>query len=550
MPVKGCRRSSGLPLFFMKQVQNNNMRIFKSIFLFGWIGLLLSACSPDSVVDTDGIGSGVADNTLITIYFNLPGNATPETRSLLNGAGTRAEGEDYNEQQPGTDTENTVSTVNLILMEATSQNGGSYTYGKIAAVVKDILAEKVEGKSQKYRFTTEVLLPAGNYRIFLIANPDNSANEMAQLDNSSMTFDVFKDIQRSCTTLDQLKKQLYTDNRFLMTSEYASDQSDIIECKPGGTATATLRMQRAAARIDYIYNETNEDTKKNIFTTDVALYNNLNNKVSIKLTQAALFNISRSFYYFKHISADETADNATIDASATEGNFVIDTDWNSKAANFASLTTSVDESAFPVKALPALASDNYMTYTDAQGKGTRLFYTSENTVPTGRQLKGICTGVWLKGEFGIDESNRDILGGSTDILVHNHIIYPAKDAEALNKLNEALTTEYGKEITITENTDAAILKSYNVQRFTRTSTTEPFVTYYPVFMRHRNNNDNNVAGPMEFSVVRNTIYRFRVKSISGLGPGIVPEDPVEKPAQIDIEVSVADWVDRDIEFDI
>lgn len=550
MPVKGCRRSSGLPLFFMKQVQNNNMRIFKSIFLFGWIGLLLSACSPDSVVDTDGIGSGVADNTLITIYFNLPGNATPETRSLLNGAGTRAEGEEYNEQQPGTDTENTVSTVNLILMEATSQNGGSYTYGKIAAVVKDILAEKVEGESQKYRFTTEVLLPAGNYRIFLIANPDNSADEMAQLDNSSMTFDAFKDIQRSCTTLDQLEKQLYTDNRFLMTSEYASDQSDIIECKPGGTATATLRMQRAATRIDYIYNETDENTQKNIFTTDVALYNNLNNKVSIKLTRAALFNISKSFYYFKHISADETADNATIDASATEGNFVIDTDWNSKAASFAPLRAEINESDFPNKELSAFDANNSIVYADVSYKGTQLFYTSENTVPTNAQLKGTCTGVLLKGEFGLDESKQDILNGCTDILVHNHIIYPAEDTGALSELNEALTTEYGKEITITKNTDAATLKTYNVQRFTREDATKPFVTYYPVFMRHRNNNDNNVAGPMEFSVVRNTIYRFRVKSISGLGPDIDPEDPVEKPAQIDIEVSVADWVDRDIVFDI
>lgn len=549
MPVKGCRRSSGLPLFFMKQVQNNNMRIFKSIFLFGWIGLLLSACSPDSVVDTDGIGSGVADNTLITIYFNLPGNATPETRSLLNGASTRAEGEEYG-YQPGIDTENAISTVNLILTEATSQNGGNYTYGKIAAVVKDILAEKVEEDSQKYRFTTEVSLPAGNYRIFLIANPVNSAYEMEQLyvGNISMTFDKFKDIQRSCATLAQLKEQLYTDNRFLMTSKYASDQSDIIECKPGGTATATLHMQRAAARIDYIYNETNEDTKKNIFTTDVALYDNLSNKVSIRLTRAALFNISKSFYYFKHISADETADNATIDASATEGNFVIDTDWSNKEENFAQLTTEINENTFPNKELSAFDTNNSIVYADVSYKGTQLFYTSENTVPTNAQLKGTCTGVLLKGEFDIDESNQD--GGNTDILVHNHIIYPAKKAEALDKLNEALTTEYGEKTTITENTDAAILKTYNVQRFTREDVTKPFVTYYPVFMRHRNNNDNNVAGPMEFSVVRNTIYRFRVKSISGLGPDIVPEDPVEEPAQIDIEVSVAGWVDRNIEFDI
>lgn len=517
------------------------MKIFKSILVFYWIGLLLNACSSDSVVgNTDG-DSGVTDNTLITIYLKMPGNTVPDTR-VIPGAITRAEGE-----HPGTETENTVSTVNLILVEATP-NGGNYTYGNIAAVVKEV-TPTVVSLGKEYCFTAKVSLPGGFYRILLIANPDNSTHEMNSL-KTGMTFEEFTKTLRSCSTLEQLKNSLYNDNHFLMTNKYASDNSDITECKPGEMATVTLQMQRAAARIDYIYNETNEDTKKNIFTTDVAPYDNTDNKVRVSLTQAALFNISRSFYYFKHISADETADNATIDASATEDNFVIDTDWSNKEENFAQLTTEINENTFPnIIEMPALGADNFIKYTDVDYKGTRLFYTSENTVPTNAQLKRTCTGVLLKGEFGLDE-NQDLFNGNTDILVHNHIIYPAKKAEALDKLNEALTTEYGEKTTITENTNAATLKSYNVQRFTRTSTTEPFVTYYPIFMRHRNNNDNNVAGPMEFSVVRNTIYRFRVKSISGLGPDIVPEDPVEKPAQIDIEVSVADWVDREIEFDI
>lgn len=517
------------------------MRIFKSIFLSCWISLLLCACSSDAIVDTDGESSGVTENTLITVYFKMPGNTVPDTRAIPN-AMTRAE-----EEHPGTETENTVSTVNLILVEATL-NGGNYTYGNIAAVIKEV-TPTVVSLGKEYCFTAKVSLPGGFYRIFLIANPDNSTHEMNNL-KTGMTFEEFTKTLRSCSTLEQLKNSLYSDNHFLMTNKYASDNSDITECKPGEMATVTLQMQRAAARIDYIYNETNEDTKKNIFTTDVAPYDNTNNKVRVSLTQAALFNISRSFYYFKHISADETADNATIDASATEDNFVIDTDWNSKAASFAPLTAEINESDFPNKELPAFDANNSIVYADVSYKGTQLFYTSENTVPTNAQLKRTCTGVLLKGEFGLDESKQNILNGCIAILVHNHIIYPAEDTGALNELNEALTTEYGEKITITKDTEDATLKSYNVQRFTRTSITEPFVTYYPVFMRHRNNNDNNVAGPMEFSVVRNTIYRFRVKSISGLGPDIVPEDPVEEPAQIDIEVSVANWVDRDIEFDI
>lgn len=524
--------------------------MFKSIFLFCWVGLLCGACSHDSVVETDGKDSGVTGNTLITIYFNLPENITSGTRATSNNTYTRTEGNDNDYQHQGTVTENTVSSVNLILMEAT-QNGNNYTYNKVVAVVKGIIPSKVAGSDSQYSFTTQVSLPAGDYRIFLIANPDNSTDEMSQLsaDNTAMTFNNFKDIKRNSTALDQLEKQLYAPYHFLMTNKYASNASDIVTCKPGGSTSVTIDMQRAVARIDYIYNETDEETKKNIFTTNVAPYNKQTEKVSIKLTSAALFNISKSFYYFKHISADETADNATIDASATEGNFVIDTDWSNKEENFAQLTTEINEGDFPNKELFAFDANNYIVYADVSYKGTQLFYTSENTVPTNAQLKGTCTGVLLKGEFGIDESNQDILDGSTDILVHNHIIYPA-NAGALIELNKALNAEYGKKITITQDTDAATLKTYNVQRFTRGDVTKPFVTYYPVFMRHRNNKDNNVAGPMEFSVVRNTIYRFRVKSISGLGPDIDPEDPVEEPAQIDIEVSVANWVDREIEFDI
>lgn len=524
--------------------------MFKSIFLFCWVGLLCGACSHDSVVETDGKDSGVTGNTLITIYFNLPENITSGTRATSNNTYTRTEGNDNDYQHQGTVTENTVSSVNLILMEAT-QNGNNYTYNKVVAVVKGIIPSKVAGSDSQYSFTTQVSLPAGDYRIFLIANPDNSTDEMSQLsaDNTAMTFNNFKDIKRNSTALEQLEKQLYAPYHFLMTNKYASNASDIVTCKPGGSTSVTIDMQRAAARIDYIYNETDEETKKNIFTTNVAPYNKQTEKVSIKLTQAALFNISKSFYYFKHISADETADNATIDASATEGNFVIDTDWSNKEENFAQLTTEINENTFPNKELSAFDANNSIVYADVSYKGTQLFYTSENTVPTNAQLKGTCTGVLLKGEFGINESGQDILGSSTDIMVYNHIIYPVEKQEALQQLKAALATKYG-DIAITSSTDAATLKAYDVQRFTRESATKPFVTYYPVFMRHRNNKDNNVAGPMEFSVVRNTIYRFRVNSISGLGPDIDPEDPVEEPAQIDIEVSVANWVDRDIEFDI
>lgn len=101
--------------------------MFKSIFLFCWVGLLCGACSHDSVVETDGKDSGVTGNTLITIYFNLPENITSGTRATSNNTYTRTEGNDNDYQHQGTVTENTVSSVNLILMEATQMETTTLT---------------------------------------------------------------------------------------------------------------------------------------------------------------------------------------------------------------------------------------------------------------------------------------------------------------------------------------------------------------------------------------------------------------------------------------
>ncbi len=535
------------------------MRIFKSIFLFCRISLLLCACSSDAIVDTDGESSGVADNTFITIYFNIPGDMAAETRAVPKDkdAITRAGTDEY----PGTTGESSVSTVNLYLVEATRQSEGTYTYGNIAAVVKEITPSDVTTTTgnRTYTFTTTVSLPAGYYRLFLIANPNNANSEMNRL-NTGTDFDTFASTLRSCASYDQLEAQLFTTGRFLMTNAYDAGQSDIIECQPGGTASATLHMQRAAARIDYIYNE--EKKNSNIYPIQVTFYDDNNNPkkyVNVKLTQAALCNVSNSFYYFKHLSADGTSGNATIDASATESNFVIDTDWSSKTIGLFPLTATtlfpltatatIDKNEFTWKDLPTSNTNETVYADDANLKGTCLFYTSENTVPTGQQLQGICTGVLLKGEFG---ANEPLFNGITDIFVHNFLIYPANDTKALGALSSVLSAESGKTITIAADKtyDADFRKEHDLLRFTRDGENKSFVTYYPVFIRHRDNNDNTLCGPMEYSVVRNTLYRLRVNSISGFGPNPDPEKPVEEPSHINVQVTTVDWVSREKEYDI
>lgn len=75
------------------------------------------------------------------------------------------------------------------------------------------------------------------------------------------------------------------------------------------------------------------------------------------------------------------------------------------------------------------------------------------------------------------------------------------------------------------------------------------ICYYPYWIRHANNDDENVMGVMEFGIVRNNIYELQVQSVSGLGlSGIDVPDP-EEPVETDdflfnVVLYVRDWVVR------
>lgn len=75
--------------------------------------------------------------------------------------------------------------------------------------------------------------------------------------------------------------------------------------------------------------------------------------------------------------------------------------------------------------------------------------------------------------------------------------------------------------------------------------------YYPYWIRHANNGDNNTMGIMEFCIVRNNVYRLNVTGIDGLGMAD-PFDSADKPDEgeeegyyLKVELYVHDWVVRD-----
>lgn len=79
------------------------------------------------------------------------------------------------------------------------------------------------------------------------------------------------------------------------------------------------------------------------------------------------------------------------------------------------------------------------------------------------------------------------------------------------------------------------------------------ICYYPYWIRHANNGNNEVMGVMEFCIVRNNVYRLSVTGVEGLGMAD-PFDDVNKPDEgpdegvyLKVDLYVRDWVVRNNE---
>lgn len=504
------------------------MKTLKSILLSCLTCMsLLCACSHDApvdaVIDAPVTDTGEEGNTFITIDFHLP------------EAATRASG-----TQTGTEKENKVSSINVILLEAQLKDG-IYIYGPVAGVAKDITPTALT--TTHYNFTAEIPLPKGTYRIFLIANPDNSTTEMQSI-KVGTTYAELRNLKHTAATYEGMKNVLYGNSadNFLMTNAHDPARKDIVDCRPGRRVSVSMKLQRAAARIDYLCTQSG-----NKYVTQTTAQDATDAQVEVRLTSAALTNVSKSCYYFKQLSADGNAANATIDAEETTDNYVIDVDWSEKQQNTPSLTNNF---FYPVSTLRNDMEKNaaWQTLPGERDRMSNLFYASENTVPTNRQLQRQCLAVLLRGEFDCPA-----LAGETTILTYENKIYKAAADGVYTELSRVIAEKYelSGSISITNNTSDDLLEVYDIKRFRRNNATDPFVTYYAVWLRYNDNKDANVSGTMEFSIVRNTLYRFKVNSISGLGTPVEPNNPVEPPVyEIKIQMEVLDWDNRSVDFEM
>ena len=343
----------------------------------------------------------------------------------------------------------------------------------------------------------------------------------------------------------------------------------------------TINVERAAARFDY-----KSSVAKETYTL---MEKDGKAEVTVTLTDMALVNLSKEFYYLRRVSADGTSTNATIGGTETNTNYVVDTDYEwkgkyseettDKASHFFYVynPNSASTTDYAWTSISSLTSeDNDESWNSGENandkrKGYKIWrYATENTIPTqvSNQKKGITTGVVFKGEIqGATEDMKTLLNGTNTVYVFDNILWgewsDVKTAAEATKsdnttLSNPLLAAAYKKATKDGYTDAkAVDAGFTI--FKPNADKKYEVLYY-YWNRHNDNKNNGSMAPMEFAVVRNNVYKLSVTGVNKFGhptnPGDDPdpenpEDPDEEDdVYFKVAVEVLPWVVRinDIEF--
>ena len=224
---------------------------------------------------------------------------------------TDAEGDTNSNANPdfevGHDYENKVSDVSIVLLDADNT---------VKATATDITLTSAATDTYVASFNTTTLQPSAIYYVYIVVN-----GTYAGLDEV-----------RTITT-DNLTAEggIAEPNKFLMSN--ANAQADNKTTMPADLTLyntpqnpfnlGAFKVERAAARFDYKAVNAN-----NIYT--LSKTEDGTATVNLQLTDAALVNMSKSFYTYRRVSDDGTATGAVIGGVEGTKNYVVDTDHDAK----------------------------------------------------------------------------------------------------------------------------------------------------------------------------------------------------------------------------
>lgn len=426
-------------------------------------------------------------------------------------AGTRSQTIDPDENgdisngghENGQDFENTVQTVLLVLAENGTDNYIAHkltgriekkTDGKLtitAPIDKTSLGRYYERNRVAGETGDEVTLAQGKevIRVYAYCNPPQDlldafsgigtvAEKETAFDNEWLHFACEigqistsdnRTVEKEEGTVDSGNQSVWARNSFLMSStsvyqapipqkysawdEYSTAANPFLIRKQGSVegSVTPISVERTVARFDFKDGSPNGDNTYDVMTTGAEY-----GKLQVKLVRMSLVNMSRHFYYLKHVTEGPNWNSDIFVCSPeTIDNWVVDTDWKEhhksaergdgyaldlsevgKFYNF-SLFSVTDANVPYINEETRAQWNNHRIETVLQQQKANddyhiWRYVTENTIPNrSHQTYGISTGVVFKGKLLAKKMDGNT-GENTD-----------EDEHAVNKdLLAAINGEY------------------------------------------------------------------------------------------------------------
>ncbi len=511
--------------------------------------LILAVAAMVSCADNVDLGGG-ANHEGEDLFMQLQ-VAIPSTRSATDGEGD-TNSDAVPDFEMGKDYENGIGRVTL---ELHNQADGTIV------VADNVVPLAASSDTYVASFKSVDLKGGQSYVIYVYANAS------AQRDLNSIY----------SLSQDNVATSLAANGEFLMTNAAEAKvktlPADLSRYTQASTPLdlGSHNVERAVARFDYKAAKTDN-------TYTVGGDSEGATTLNVQLTDLAIINMSRSFYYLRRTSADGTSANWSIGGVENATNYVVDSDWADKlavvgneadinAANFL-YPMSANPSTWNFTPMSALTQDDNWTGTAAEGSHSlddyKIWrYATENTIAgADRQVKGITTGVVFRGRLVATDaapaSLRDAMSAGERIYAFSNTLYGSwADVEAAANAGDdaALTAAYNLVVATPEAERTS--QTYANAGFTGYSANADgeYEMLYYYWNRHNDNANQGVMGPMEFAVVRNNVYKLCVDDILRFGHPASPDDPDPDPELPDepdeeldyyftVSVRVLPWVVR------
>lgn len=534
----------------------------------------------------------------------------------LPGASTRSM--ESQDDEVGQDYENNVGKI-LVVLATYSETDKEYKYLTMAESDAKPNSSDVPAGQVKYvlNFSSQEMspnpldkeedgatVPESDVYVFVYCNP--SAELLGMFYDSTLTTgSSFTNLVG--TILDKDNAVMWKKNNFLMTNWKIKEtpvkipkRDDLIN-NHGTPESAfnlgTVQVKRAAARFDFM--PTSTALGENVYEIKDIDGETVVGKV--ELTEMAMFNIAKRFYYLPRTSSTWTWDNIELCSGKEEEDFVVSYSRSFKQPQSGILNNNVGTNFYSyivgnqldgsgenglewvnIKNWYNNAQDDNADWTMTEGgdhiaSAYKIWrYTTENTIPaqkadgsssTSSQKVGITTGVVFKGVFTpTTDASKARWNGKDAVYVHNNVVFGNFDklkkyvvdnpsslvAEAFKGIDKFknVPADFDHSKSLLEGVDDDKLNGFKVY----VPTDGKYFMYYFYYNRHNSNGKPSVMGVDEFGVVRNNVYKLKVTSCGTFGePGAPtkPNDPNEQEnAYFTVSCYVLPWTVRvnNIEF--